>query len=310
MIKTAILDVTQIEPRFKHPTIFNHFDALESGEGFTILNDHDPKPLYYQLLGERGNIFTWEYLENGPEWWRVQITKPTQERKDTVGDIAAKDIRKAEVFKKLGIDFCCGGKQSLQEAAQTAGINEKQLLEELEKAENIQVETTNLDFNKWDIGFLADYIYNVHHNYIREHGPIIEQLADKVALRHGVEHNELLELANGMHEFMAHLYDHIEKEERQLFPLLKKLEDEDQEGRNKIKEIVKFMEHEHDSAGEELRQFRRLTKDYKLPDNACNSYTYLYDKIKAFESDLFQHIHLENNILFPKAAKKSVEQVN
>lgn len=303
MIKAAILNVTQIEPRLKHATIFDHFDALESGEGFTILNDHDPKPLYYQLLGERGNIFTWEYVEAGPEWWRVQITKPAKEKQDTVGDIAVKDIRKAEVFKRLGIDFCCGGKQSLKDAAQAVGIDEKQLQEELAKAENIQALTTTLDFNHWDIGFLADYIYNVHHRYIREQGPVIEQLADKVALRHGAEHNELLALANGMHEFMAHLYDHIEKEENQLFPILKQLEQKDEEGLKKVGEILKFMEHEHASAGEELRHFRELTKDYKLPANACNSYTYLYDKIKEFESDLFQHIHLENNILFPKAAQ-------
>src|SRR5690606_40004006 len=90
----ALLDVTKIEPRLKHPTIFDHFDALAEGEAFEILNDHDPKPLYYQLLGERGNYFTWEYLESGPEWWRVRIAKPAAVSEDTVGSIAAKDIRK------------------------------------------------------------------------------------------------------------------------------------------------------------------------------------------------------------------------
>src|SRR5690606_19598496 len=104
MIKAALLDVTRIEPRLKHPTIFEHFDALEAGEDFTILNDHDPKPLYYQLLGERGNCFTWEYLEAGPQWWRVRISKPASDgQQETVGEIAAKDIRKAETLKKLGI---------------------------------------------------------------------------------------------------------------------------------------------------------------------------------------------------------------
>jgi len=114
MIIAEILDVTKIEPRLKHPTIFQCFDALSAGETFTILNDHDPKPLYYQLLGERGNIFTWNYLEQGPDWWRVVLTKPAPAAKiETVGQIVAKDIRKAEVFKKLGIDFCCGGKKSV-----------------------------------------------------------------------------------------------------------------------------------------------------------------------------------------------------
>jgi len=75
MIKSERLDVTKIEPRFKHSTIFDHFDALEAGEGFIIDNDHDPRPLYYQLLNQRGNIFSWEYLEQGPDWWRVRIAK-------------------------------------------------------------------------------------------------------------------------------------------------------------------------------------------------------------------------------------------
>lgn len=309
MIKTAILNVTQIEPRLKHPTIFDHFDALTSGEDFIILNDHDPKPLYYQLLGERGNCFTWEYLENGPEWWQVRIAKPAAAT-TTVGEIAAKDIRKAEAFKKLGIDFCCGGKKTLKQAAEGIGLSEEQLLDKLEEAQSSATGTSaNHEFDKWDLGFLADYIYNVHHRYIREQGPIIEQLADKVALRHGVEHHELMELAHGMHDFMAELYSHLEKEEQQLFPIVKQLERSERISDQQVSEVVKYMEEEHESAGDELRRFRALTKDYQLPANACNSYTYLYEKIKEFESDLFQHIHLENNILFPKVVQVEKERL-
>ena len=101
-----ILIVTLLEPRLKHPTIFNHFDELLEGQSLTIHNDHDPKPLYYQLLGERGNIFIWEYLESGPAWWKIKITKRIAGASDeTLGEIAAKDLRKAEVFKKYGITF-------------------------------------------------------------------------------------------------------------------------------------------------------------------------------------------------------------
>ncbi len=93
-----ILDVTLLEPRQKHPTIFVRFDELAAGEHLTIHNDHDPKPLYYQLIGERGNIFTWEYLEQGPEWWIVKISKKIAgENEETLGQIAAKDLRKAQV---------------------------------------------------------------------------------------------------------------------------------------------------------------------------------------------------------------------
>lgn len=311
MIKTTLLDVTRIEPRLKHPTIFEHFDALEQGEDFIILNDHDPKPLYDQLLGERGNSFTWEYLEAGPEWWRVRVAKPAAEarRAETVGEIAAKDIRKAEVFKKLGIDFCCGGKKTLREAAAAAGLEEQQLRNELADAGTIAAGHAVHDFDRWDLGFLADYIYHVHHRYIREQGPLIEQLADKVALRHGVEHHELMELAEGMHAFMADLYSHLQKEEQVLFPIIKKLEKEDGDPPLQASEVIQYMERDHEDAGKELRSFRKLTRDYKLPANACNSYSYLYDKIKEFENDLLQHIHLENNILFPKLVRLEEERL-
>lgn len=308
MIKTAILNVTTIEPRLKHPTIFEHFDALEGGESFIILNDHDPRPLYYQLLGERGNIFTWEYLESGPEWWRVNIAKTGgQSKQETVGEIAAADMRKAEVFKKLGIDFCCGGKVSLKDAAATVGLSEDALRDELAKSETQGNVSVHLDFNGWDISFLADYIKNIHHGYIREFGPIIEQLANKVASRHGNESPELVALAKNTHDFMADLYQHIEKEEELLFPITKDLASLEEE---EINRIIHELEHEHEDAGADLVNFRKITSDYALPAHACNSYTYLYDRMKAFEQDLFQHIHLENNILFPKVIDLCREQLH
>lgn len=298
MIKSTILNVTLIEPRLKHPTIFEHFDALEAGESFIILNDHDPRPLYYQLLGERGNFFTWEYIESGPEYWQVQLAKPAKEQaEETVGALAAADMRKAEVFKKMGIDFCCGGKKTLREAAITAGISELELREKLAAADQQDQPAVHLDFNRWDIGFLADYIKNIHHGYIREYGPIIEQLADKVAARHGNEHPELPPLAQGLHRFMNDLYAHIQKEEAILFPLSHQLQQADQE---KIQDIVQQLREEHEHSGNELSEFKALTQGYTLPAHACNSYSYLFERLKAFEEDLLQHIHLENNILFPK----------
>ena len=308
MIKTAVLDVTQIEPRLKHPTIFEHFDALEQGEHFIIHNDHDPRPLYYQLLGERGNIFTWDYLESGPETWRVQIAKPAAPE-ETVGEIAAKDMRKADVFKKLGIDFCCGGKKTLKEAAAEAGLTETQVEEALKRAEAAEAGQAAHDFDAWDLGFLADYIYNVHHKYVRENGPIIEQLAEKVASRHGAAHPELFEVAKTVKALVADMNSHQQKEERVLFPAIKSLEGSG-EATLGIGGPVHMMEVEHDDAGNELKTLRKLTNNYALPADACNSYTYLFDKIQAFENDLFQHIHLENNILFPKALKLEKERLS
>src|SRR5688572_22388669 len=110
------LYVPSLPPQQKHPAVFQQFDALQDGESFLLINDHDPKPLYYQMIAERGATFNWQYLEKGPQSWQVQITKNKADDGETVGEIVAKDIRKAEVFKKFGIDFCCGGKKSLKQA--------------------------------------------------------------------------------------------------------------------------------------------------------------------------------------------------
>lgn len=311
MIKSEILDVTRIEPRLKHATIFEHFDALSGGEGFIISNDHDPRPLYYQLLGERGQTFSWEYLESGPERWQIKISK-SGEKEETVGEIAARDIRKAETFKKLGIDFCCGGKKTVSEAIAEVGVSRAQL-----DAEFAKIETGPLAggavhrYDTWDPGFLADYIQQVHHRYVRENGPVLEGLAEKVANRHGAEHPELLEMVQTVKKLTADLYSHLQKEEEVLFPLIKQLERESG-AKMQLDAPIQRMEAEHEDAGDELRTLRQLSRDYSLPASACNSYRYLFQKLEEFEADLFQHIHLENNILFPKAIEleKSNPAVN
>src|ERR1035437_9642302 len=135
-LEENILNVTLLEPRQKHPTIFLRYDELMEGKSLTIHNDHDPKPLYYQLLGERGNAFVWEYLEEGPESWKVRITKRIKgENDETLGEIAAKDLRKAQIFKKHGIDFCCGGKKTVKQACAEKGLDVTLIEQELQQAD-------------------------------------------------------------------------------------------------------------------------------------------------------------------------------
>ncbi len=303
-----ILDVTLLEPRQKHPTIFVRFDELGEGESLTLHNDHDPKPLYYQLLGERGNIFNWEYLEQGPQWWKVRITKnTTRENDETLGQIAAKDLRKAEIFKKYGLDFCCGGKKTVKQACAEKGLDVTKIEQELQQA-NENPATRPLPYGDWGLDFLADYIVNTHHSYVKKSLPDIRAYAAKVAQVHGVHHPELTAVLQLVEEVNRELTSHMLKEEKVLFPFIKDLV---AAGNNEkpiqaahfgtVQNPINMMEMEHEMVGKNMEEIRTLTNNYTLPEDACASYSLLFRMLDEFENDLHIHIHLENNILFPKA---------
>ncbi|MBS1497033.1 MAG: iron-sulfur cluster repair di-iron protein [Bacteroidetes bacterium] len=309
-----ILNVTLLEPKQKHPTIFARFDALAKGESLTIHNDHDPKPLYYQLLGERGNVFKWEYLQQGPEWWDVKISKNNAgETEETLGEIAVKDLRKAEIFKKYGLDFCCGGKKTVKEACAEKGLDVTKIEQELQQADKV-IATRALPYNDWSIDFLADYIVNTHHSYVRKELPEIVKYTDKVAQVHGAQHPELLTIKSLVHEVDAELTSHMVKEEKILFPYIKKLLSSDKKEIaafesqiGNVQAPINMMTMEHELVGKNMEEIRALSKDYTLPEDACASYSLLYKLLDEFENDLHIHIHLENNILFPKALKLGKE---
>ena len=303
-----ILDVTVIEPRLKHPTIFQRFDELEKGETFIIHSDHDPKPLYYQLLAERGNIFTWQYLEEGPVYWKVQISKLNEgEKESTIGDLVSKDFRKAEVFKKFGLDFCCGGKKTLTKACKEKGLDVIQIEKELKAVEE-KPSTSSQDYNTWDIGLLAEYILNTHHKYVIQAIPVIFEYIQKVAKVHGERHPEAIEIVNNFQNVANELNSHMAKEENVLFPYIKKLADAQKNGTTMeaspfgtIANPIKMMEMEHEDVGNVMEKINKLTNNFTPPEDACTTFRLSYSKLKEFEDDLHQHIHLENNILFPKA---------
>ncbi|MEO6684201.1 MAG: iron-sulfur cluster repair di-iron protein [Ginsengibacter sp.] len=310
ILEENILNVTLLEPRMKHPTIFVRFDELNTGESLTIFNDHDPKPLYYQLLGERGNIFTWEYLEEGPELWKVKITKKLSgEDEETLGEIAVKDLRKAEVFKKYGLDFCCGGKKTVKEACAEKGIDVTKVEQELQAADKVlsapSMPAPSLAYNEWPLAFLADYIVNTHHSYVKKSIPDLRVYSNKVNKVHGDKHPELETIHNLVEEICAEMTAHMVSEEEIVFPYVKQV-DSRSNGKSfgefqTIQTPIDMMEAEHDFVGRSMEEIRRLSNNYTLPADGCASYAYLFNKLQEFENDLFTHIHLENNILFPKA---------
>lgn len=310
--KENILNVTAIEPKLKHPTIFAKFDELKPGESLTIHNDHDPKPLYYQLLAERGNIFTWEYQEQGPKLWRIKISKRTEGVADeTLGEIAAKDLRKAEVFKKYGLDFCCGGKKTVKEACAEKGLDVTKVEEELRNSDKASFTARPLPYNDWNLDFLADYIVNTHHSYVKKTIPDIRTYSEKVAKVHGTHHPELLRINQLAQEVCDEMSSHMVKEETVLFPYVKQLVSAKNSGNGKVKfgnletveTPINMMEMEHEVVGNNMDEIQKISNNYQLPEDACASYSYLFKTLDEFENDLHIHVHLENNILFPKALK-------
>jgi regulator of cell morphogenesis and NO signaling len=309
-----ILNVIAIEPKMKHPTIFVKFDELKPGESLTIHNDHDPKPLYYQLLGERGNIFTWEYLEQGPLLWRVKISKrPEGEGDETLGEIAAKDLRKAEVFKKYGLDFCCGGKKTVKEACAEKGLDVTKIEQELQNSDKTSFTARPLPYNDWNLDFLADYIVNTHHSYVKKTIPDIRSYAEKVAKVHGAQHPELLEINKLAQEVCDEMSEHMVKEETVLFPYVKHIAKTEGKGYVKfdslenVQEPIDIAVTEHELVGGNMDKIRQLSNNYQVPEDGCASYSYLFKTLDEFENDLHIHVHLENNILFPKALKLEKE---
>lgn len=302
------LDVTVIEPRLKHSTIFEKFDALSGGQAFVIHNDHDPKPLYYQLIGERGEVFDWEYLLNGPEIWEVKITKlNTGEKPASIGELVASDFRKAEVFRKFGLDFCCGGKKSIKEACKEKGLDITEVEKELKAVDN-KPKVREDDFNNWELDFLVDYIINTHHKYVLEAIPMLDEFSSKVARVHGESHPEVVLIAEHYNAVANELKAHMPKEEQILFPYIKEMVESKKQGAilnpagfGTIENPIRMMESEHISAGENMEKIHQLSNSFTPPVDACNSYRVLFGKLEEFEQDLHRHIHLENNILFPKA---------
>jgi regulator of cell morphogenesis and NO signaling len=310
-----ILDVTVIEPRFKHPKIFDKFDSLLAGEAFIIHNDHDPKPLYYQLLAERGQVFIWDYLESGPEVWQVKIAKKTEaENTETIGEIVAKDYRKAQVFKNLGIDFCCGGKKTIAEVCEKKGISPEEVERQLAAVKGEASTTSENDFQNWGLGFLSDYIINTHHRYVTENTQFIREIAQKVARVHGERHPELVKVADLFDRIGNDLTLHMVKEEKILFPFIKELAQVYNSGGmlpsanfGKISVPIQIMDSEHEQVGGDFETIRTITSNYQLPVDACSSYTILFKKLEEYENDLHRHVHLESNILFPKAIQLEKE---
>jgi len=225
----------------------------------------------------------------------------------TVRDLAVELPAAARIFEKARIDYCCGGDQLLGAACAKAGVD-LQVLEQMLETSPQPATSATVDFQNLSAAELIQYILDKHHVYTRDEMQRLEALVEKVVKAHGANHSELLSMRDLLQQLCAELKGHMFKEEQILFPYLVELE---QSVRlkspapfapfGKVNNPIRMMMFEHDHAGEILRELRKLSTDYKTPSDACISYQTFYQALVAFEQDLHQHIHLENNILFPRA---------
>jgi len=223
----------------------------------------------------------------------------------TVGEIVSQTPSSIRVFESLGIDYCCGGKRTLSEACARSGVATESVLAQIEKA--VTDSHPSADQKRWVAAPLTDIIaeiVNRHHAFVRRELPRLNALAAKVSSRHGETHPELAEIEQSFAALADELSMHLMKEERILFPYIAALEAEGTRPAacfGSVASPIANMVAEHDDAGALLAKMRELSNGYQLPDEACNSYRALYLGLEEFERDLHQHIHLENNILFPRA---------
>ena len=228
----------------------------------------------------------------------------TQEK--TIGDFVAENFRTAEVFKKYNIDFCCKGGRTVEEACDKKKVSPEEIYKELEEVANRKSE--DIDFNSWPLDLLADYVEKTHHRYVEEKSAMLIPYLNKLCKVHGERHPELFEINELFIGSAQDLAAHMKKEELILFPFIKQMVEAKKNGEplpaprfGTVENPVAMMKHEHEAEGERFVKIAELTNNYEFPDDACGTYQVTYKMLEDFQNDLHKHIHLENNILFPKA---------
>ena len=227
--------------------------------------------------------------------------------RSTVGEIVGRDFRTAAVFEEFGIDFCCGGRRSLAEACRTAAVDPA-TVERALQALSAAGGAIDGDVMQWPVAGLIDHIVATHHAYTRSALPLIGRYLAKLVEVHGARHPELSSIAMSFDRMGHELLQHMMKEECVLFPYLRELAARDGHRPSgspfrTVESPIRMMEREHRNAGDEMRLIRALTNGYRVPADGCATYRVCFAELLRFERDLHRHVHLENNVLFPKAVE-------
>jgi len=228
----------------------------------------------------------------------------------TLAEIVTEDLTRSRVLERLGVDYCCGGKRTLEQACAQSSLELETVCTQLADNDTAAREDGKTDYGKLSLEELVENIIEYHHLFLRNELPNLSRLAEKVFRSHGANHTELGTLRFVLQDLASELMAHMDKEEQILFPICISLSRAEAKGEitsqshcGSISNPIRVMEEEHDNVGKLLKKIRRITRDYAVPEDACVSYKALLARLEQLENDLHIHIHKENNILFPKAIK-------
>lgn len=236
-------------------------------------------------------------------------------KKSIIGELVAHDFRAASVFKKNKIDFCCNGNRTIDEACTKKGLDADKLVKDLHDVSSAKSDS-QIDYTSWPLDLLADYIEKKHHRYVKEKIQEITPFLNKIVRVHGERHPELLKVEELFSQSVVDFTEHMDKEENILFPHIRKMVENKnsnspvQASFGTVQNPIKMMMEDHDNEGERYRQIADLTNNYTVPEDGCTTYRVTFAMLNEFEEDLQMHIHLENNILFPKSVELEEQFVN
>ncbi len=230
-----------------------------------------------------------------------QITVET-----TVGEIVRSAPARSRIFESLGIDYCCGGKKPLAEACRAKNLDPATVVAMLAALDAGPSTAESANPDALSLSALCDHIEQIHHGYLREELPRLDFMTRKVAAVHGDHEPRLLEVRQVFESFNVAMTSHTQEEEEKIFPAIRQLESPGGTGVAPLKGALDKLESEHDRAGAALARFRELTDNYSPPEWACNTFRALYDGLANLERETHQHVHKENNVLFPRALAASV----
>jgi regulator of cell morphogenesis and NO signaling len=237
---------------------------------------------------------------------------PAPSQTQTIGELVRDNPARARVFETLGIDYCCGGKVPLDSACREHNLDPEQVQRQLDEID-AEVPDTGEGYATMSLTDLADHVESRHHAYLREELPRIEYLAGRVANAHGERDPRLVRVRDILASFSAEMLDHMAKEEQVLFPSIRELESGDAPasfGFGSIANPIRQMEADHDNSGDALAQVRELTDGFASSSAACNTHLALLDALVTLERDTHEHVHKENNILFPSAIRLEESRAN